>query len=461
MLALFALFPFSLQYTPFEGCTPENTIRIQPSEVITKSFAKDEYSPLCIQGSIYFDSNRVFTADWRFDTVDGELGSFHNDDGVELIGSRDKIPYIKLRPRDLYSPNIITIVGITMSGPSDSGFTYQVFTNKESFNKKITIDKNNELGIIAVNQNPLKFTVNRVKSKAIIKANGDATKKIGNRIILNVHRPQDDSSFTSEEVKIKCQTDSNTQPEQGFTTQFAENLFFIIPEAEGGYHSRQINDYSNQHITIFTDVESSEEVYQDPCLEGEEETEQEKPQVETMPVPDGVFCNEIRTSYSAIESYLITIGAEKTLCMKGSFVFASVDKFKVSLYNTQNLNENPVEMENPFSVAGDTCLSIIKCSDNSKECRVHAVPIVTPVSNEKDGTQLSIFTTKNSLELNHTVSFKDEKFKSFALTSYSNKKKEIEVKTNNEKVYGILLSGNETGLNKFQGFTLRSLISLG
>ncbi|EAY19631.1 hypothetical protein TVAG_228940 [Trichomonas vaginalis G3] len=343
---------------------------------------------------------------------------------------------IKITPTDLNQQITISFFGIQMSYHKSietfSIHSYGIFSTLRNFKTNITISPNQLLHMCAQNDIPLKFTIKEenflvsafVNNGYIIESGENISS--GNIIYLSIVPNFTTEGVSSKSLEINCETNSSAPVLEGFSNPFGDDIFYILPE-EGAYTLDQIKAYSRDHQNIFTNWPG-----------------------ETF-LPDNLPCDEIIKM--DIISKIVTIGAGKSVCTQGSFVYASKDKFKATVHNLSNPQEKPVEVENPFSVAGNY-LSVINCSDSTKECKVHVISINQPQSTN-EGTLSSVFTTKNSLNMKEKLQFTKQSSKSLILQSHSTQNKEIEVTTDHEKVIGVLRnSAGESGEKKLKGKTI-------
>ncbi|EAY19585.1 hypothetical protein TVAG_228480 [Trichomonas vaginalis G3] len=342
---------------------------------------------------------------------------------------------IKITPKDPNQQITISFFQIKMSYSISECKYYGIFSTLKNFKTSITISQNQFLNIYAQNNIPLKFTIKAEKSQI----NGEVYDKSGiyskandissgNMFYLKISPNITTEGYTSETVEIICETNSSAPVLDGCSYPFGDDIFYILPE-EGAYTLDQIKAYTRDHRNIFTNWPG-----------------------ETF-LPDNLPCEEIIKMDNNIISKIVTIGVGKSVCTNGSFVYASKDKFKATFYNLLNSQKKPIEVENPFSVAGNY-LSIINCSDSTRECKVHIVSINQPQSTN-EGTLSSIFTTKNSLNMKEKLQFTNQSSKSLILQSHSAQNKEIEVTTDHKKVIGVLRnSAGEAREKKLKGKTI-------
>ncbi|EAY08938.1 hypothetical protein TVAG_485850 [Trichomonas vaginalis G3] len=381
-----------------EGCSYSNSIDVYPpSKLITKTVSKG--TSLCIKGAILIKSDKPFVATYKITKEDYTRVKTIVKTGTKenpfFFGSYLNIQEMKIEAKDPSQDLQIEIIGVA---PSETSmfYTYGVFTTMKSFNKFIAISPLRSLQLYTWSQYPLSFDVN--------------THTI-HKDFDNYSRTNFENSYQcylalstygreiTEPVNIAWKEDKTKQPISDFKNPFGEDVFYILPGGDA-FTLEEVIKFTEDNKNMFTDEISEKYMYPDDCK-----------------APLGLYDHPYYN--------IANLKSGESICTEGSFVFASRGKFKATVYDRTNKNDKGKTYENPFSVGGSQYLSVIKCDDSVKECRVQCVTITEPIHTDSV-TNYSFFTTKNEFEFDQKVLYTKDKMVTFGLTAYTPESKKIE-----------------------------------
>ncbi|EAY00338.1 hypothetical protein TVAG_307840 [Trichomonas vaginalis G3] len=434
MLALFLIRSYS-EIQAIEGCTDVNTFdaailakisyhSVQAGEVI------------CYKGSIVMQANKEIIVTYKFvdeeKSIDGTLNTFKNP---FYICSHDKKPYTKIAAKDQTKGFDISVVSVHGSKNESNKNIWEVFSTARTFNKSVTISPLQSVRLIAENSNSLRLTINNTNIQKHITYDEREDIESGSSLYLELSSINDGEEMV--EIYYKPNLDAFSV---GFRSLFEENIFYILP-GEGVFNVVDIKLFTRDHRSIFREIQDES---------NDDENGDESGEIEWD--PDAVlYCQYIIGSKFERVSKFLTIQPGGVECSQGSFVYASKDKFDVTVYKRKDKQGNLYH--NPFSTCG-IHLNVIKCANSSEECRVHIISVEQPIFSDAE-TKNSIFTTKNELNFTHIINVTDTKSESFSLISHSAQIKEVKVTFDKPDVYFSLYNADdENAGQRSQGKTI-------
>ncbi|EAY22784.1 hypothetical protein TVAG_477130 [Trichomonas vaginalis G3] len=470
MLSLLFIAIHSVELDHIDGCTKSGSVRARSSGGVAAWYADLGSNLQCFIGNLMLFSDIEFTVTYKIVTYNSETNDYSYsevktvDNPLVICGKGD--PLIRVDAKDKSQSAKLYFYGVFNTVVTDDLMTFGVFTTQSSLDFNFPINKARQLNFVAVNKNQIKLQVINGEGNSYRLFNSETQSYFdserGNDI--RVRSESENTELSNFTIKISKTSDESVSE---LTAPYKNDLFYIIP-TEGSFTEQELLAYTKtmkSSLYLKEDEEEDNKGNDDDDDKGNKDDDDDNKDKEddNNKDKDVLFnkyiaqCKEQQLQSPSMnpKSTVFSIEAGKYQCINRDYAFASKDKFIVEMYNISSNETEPTNVSNPFSILGGSPYSIIKCTDNTKGCKVHAITIYNL---GLKGEVHHIFTTKSSLDTTQDVKISKDSAEYFVLTVHGSENRKVSVAGDSDDVfYELYNSENAKKGSELTGKTIAAL----